>query len=353
MILSRFHSEKPDNSISDIMDILCVEMDTDSVREMMKRLCLQSSSLDIQKKGMEYLYVQGFVEELETMITRNSSSAHPSNRAWGRIYRILLDQLLIRKSHRETIEELDEFETSGAFMTKEPELLFLIEVARAKAYYGLQQYDRLGKIIGTEQQYFSKIEERMLKLYFKARMYEIYVSYHLMRNELIMARKYAYRLLNFTNNPLIHTGLHMQLGLSYTYETYEKGMFHFKQALEITENHEMPAIQYYLKNTLIPFFSAHFEKAENISTPDIGEQAHIELSKGNTDKAIDLLTRLPEKSAFHLYYLGIATKDKGILLKSYNQFIERHSDHFFSRLPMNAMKVIQRQTKEVSTDHIC
>ncbi|MBP2076195.1 AimR family lysis-lysogeny pheromone receptor [Oceanobacillus polygoni] len=336
MVLAKFMTPYSELTITEMMNILNLEQGPASAKESMKDICLHSKSQNIQKKGMEYLYMYGFIRELELLIQKNLESDNPSNRLWGEIYRIMLEQRVFKISPMETLDQLAFFRSR--YSTNEPELLFLIELIQERAYQHLNQFDKIGNLMVTHQQYFSEIEERLLVVYFKIRLYQINVVYHIMRNELIMARKYAYRALNMLDSPQLHAHVHTYLGLSYTHDTYESGIYHLDKALEISKEHHLDYMINILENHNIPFLSAHFNMVEDVCTVDKGEQAHIELAKGNNEKAIDILSNIPKKGPFQLYYLGKAKQDQGLLMKSYNHFIRKRSDYFFSKLPLDAMK---------------
>ncbi len=323
-------------TITEMMNLLRDGNNTESERELMVKTCLHSPSKNIQKKGMEYLYIYGYLEELSILIERNIESVDPSNRLWGLIYRVMLDQALRRDTPCETIQKLEYF--TKQYTTKEPELLFLIEIIKEESYHLTGEINRAGNLMVTCQQYLLEIEERIMVSFFKVRINRMNMIYHLKRNELIMARKYAYRSLTMTDSPRVHAIIHMYLGLSYTFETYEKGIYHLHKSLEISKAINFHDMVHMLENNNIPFLSAHFKEVDNLKTTNIGEQAHLELAKGNQSKVIEMLDDLPDKSPFELYYLGKAKEDRSILIKSHTDFIEKQSDYFFSRLPGNALK---------------
>src|SRR5699024_10384020 len=162
--------------------------------------------------------------------------------------------------------------------------------------------------------------------------------YYLVRNEVIIARKYAFRVLTQTNNPETEISLHMALGLSYIFDTYFQAMYHYTEALKIAKKENLDKIVETIEQQNIPFISAHFNKVKGVTSTDKSEQAHIEIAKGNYAKAEAILSEIETNSPFRMYYVGMAKRDKTILLQSYNQFIEKRSDYFFSRLPLNALQ---------------
>lgn len=329
---SIFVSDKENLSLRELMELLYMEHPEETVQELTRKYCLQSNSNDILKKGMEFLYINGYYDDLEILIKRNNKSNISSNHMWAAVYQNILDRRLKKCSPLESLQRINKIET------KDPELKCLVEFFKVTTYYELNQFSQLGNFLAIQQELFLAIEDKLLLSFFKIRLNQILLTYHLTRNELIMARKYAFRILNQTKNPRTIASMHIKLGLSYTFDTYFQGMYHLNEALRVAKKNKLENVEKLVKQRNIPFLSAHFNKVDNISTPDPSEQAHIEIAKGNNQRAIELLTKLPLESPFQLYYLGKAKQDKNLLLQSYNSFIERRSDYFFSRLPLMLLK---------------
>ncbi|AVR00557.1 hypothetical protein OBCHQ24_16600 [Oceanobacillus iheyensis] len=324
--------EKDNLSLRELMEILYHEHPEDTVIELTRKWCLQSNSDDILKKGMEFLYMNGFYKDLQVLIEKNSQCPTSSNRMWAAVYQNILDRRLKKYTPHESLQRIKHIET------KDPELKCLVEFFKVTTYYELNQFSRLGNFLAIQPELFAVVEDKLLLSYFKTRLNQILLTYHLTRNELIMARKYAFRVLNQTENPRTMASMHIKLGLSYTFDTYFQGMYHLSEAVKIAKQHKLDKVVKLVKERNIPFLSAHFNQVENISSPDPSEQAHIEIAKGNNQRAIELLDDLPLDSPFQLYYLGKAKQDKNLLLQSYNFFIEKRSDYFFSRLPLSLLK---------------
>lgn len=314
--------------------LLVVEQEHDKVtaQQLTRKFCLETTSDDIKKKGMEFLYMNGYYDDLQQLISKNKASENSSNQKWADIYQLTLDRKQKLSSDHEILKHVNTLET------EEPELICLLEFIKVSIYFGQNEYGKLGNILEKQQNLFEKISDSFLLSLFHDRLYHNLFVYFLVRNEVIIARKYAFRVLTRTTNPKTKISLHMSLGLSYMYDTYFQGIYHLTEALKIAEEENLNHIIHAIEQKNIPFLSAHFKKVEGVTSTDKSEQAHIEIAKGNYDKAEAILSKIEIDSPFKLYYLGLAKQDKSLLLQSYNQFIEKRSDYFFSRMPLNALQ---------------
>ncbi|CDQ38322.1 MULTISPECIES: AimR family lysis-lysogeny pheromone receptor [Virgibacillus] len=325
-------------SLEQLKEFLSRDHDNETVMQLIRKYCLQSSSRDIQKKGMEFLYMNGFFEELQQLVEKNKKSTYTSNRQWASIYQIMIDRNTTRYSPHELLQKVKRMTAD------DPETKCLIEFVKVTLYYDLQQYDKIGNFLDIQQRLFERIDDRFLIAFFNIRLNQFLMIYYLLRNELIMARKCAYRVLNLSQNPNTKAGVHIKLGLSYIFDTYLQGMYHLNEAISIAEYHGLQNIIHSVNNNNIPFLTSHFRKLdqfEHITTTDASELAHMEIAKGNNAKAISILSKIKLDSPFKLYYMGKAKYDKQILLQSYNEFIEKRSDFFFSRLPLSVLKTMK------------
>ncbi|MFD1852156.1 AimR family lysis-lysogeny pheromone receptor [Oceanobacillus bengalensis] len=326
--------EKKEQTWEQFQERVRLECDIETETQMMRRFFLQTSSIDVQKKGLEFLYMNGFYDDLQLLIKINQQSDYTSNRNWARIYQILLDTKSGQYSPEELLQQLEQLHT------QETEVLCLKEFAKINIYYNRNQYNEFGNFLNTIEQLFLMIDDYFLLDYFKLRISQIYFVYSLMKNELIIARKYGYKVLTLTKSPSIQVDAHIKLGLSYTFDSYSQGIYHLEQALKIAKKHHLTEKIYLIEQRNIPFLSAKFKKVENISTNDISEQAHIEIAKGNDEKAVELLEDVSLDTPFRLYYMGKAKGDRNLLIRAYKEFIHERGDYFFSRLPLDELRKI-------------
>ncbi|GAB3789462.1 AimR family lysis-lysogeny pheromone receptor [Virgibacillus kimchii] len=325
-------ANKDELTLEELMEILLQEHDNETVTEMVKKYCMQSGSLDIQKKSMEFLYMHGYYKELQQLVNKNKESDHASNQLWAKVYQINIDRRFGSCTPNESLKQIRQVRTSEA------ELKCIVEFTRVTIYYDLNQFSKIGNFLDIQHELFGAVRDKLLLSYFKIRLNQILMTYYLMRNEIIMARKYGYRVLNHSFSPRTKASTHVRLGLSYTFDTYFQAMHHIQQALQIAKKHNLHNAVRLIEGNTIPFLSAHFNKPDGITAKDQSEQAHLEIARGNNEKAIEILSELSLDSPFVLYYLGKAKRDKDLLLQSYSYFIEKRSDYFFSRLPLNILR---------------
>lgn len=319
-------------SLAHVISMLSTQHDEQTVLELVRKFCLQSTNNDIMKKGMEFLYMNGFYEDLPILINKNRKSNRKSNIQWAEIYQLMIDRKLTRSTPIVILHHVISLQCD------EPEIRCLIEFLKISSHYDMHNFGKLGDFLDKQAYLFAAVNDPLLLSFFNIRLYEVLFTYYWVRNETIIARKYAFRVLNLTQNPRTKAAININLALTYTFDTYQQGIYHLHEATKVSKEHKLMNILNVIQNRNIPFLSAHHGKVEGISTDDPSEQAHLEFAKGNHKKAESILRNLPLNTPFQLYYLGLATKDRNLLHQSHNSFIEKRSDHFFSRLPILALQ---------------
>lgn len=333
-MLKSILANKVELSLGQVIHMLSHEHNDQTVTALTRNFILTSTSSDISKKGLEFFYMNGFYEDLRFLIKKNLESANRSNRKWAAVYQLMNDYRLKQYAPQDLLQQLNYLNID------DPELNCVVQFIKIAVYFDIKDYDRVGSFLANQTQLIGVVEDDFLLSYFNLRLAENLFIYYWIRNELIMARKYAYRALNKTTSAKVKAGLHNNLGLTYVFDTYYQGMYHLSKALDIAKEHHLTDLIHTLEQRNIPFLSAHFNKTDGIESALNSEQAHIEIAKGNFSKAIALLNDLSMDNPFTLYYKGIATQDKQILTQSYDYFFEKEGNYFFSRLPLKALKEI-------------
>ncbi|WP_053218126.1 AimR family lysis-lysogeny pheromone receptor [Virgibacillus senegalensis] len=318
-------------TIEDYINSIHNDYTEDEVVHLTKVFCLNSTSDYVKRTGMEFLYMNGFFQELDFLLLQNKQSVNPINRKWANLYELLVLRKRGTKPQHELLDEVHQIKTNIA------ELNCLVGFMKIYLYYDLNEFEKLGDYLDHQSELINDIEDPFLTSLFFVRLNETLFTYYWKRNELILARKYAFQVLTYPYCQERKANIHMHLGLSYLYENYLQCIYHLEEAKRIATLYNKTTLIRAIEQQNFPFISAHFGVVDGITTTDPSEQAHLAIARGEMEEAKRILKRISLDSPFRKYYLGLAEQDKGMLLRSYNDFIVKRSDYFFSRLPLLAI----------------
>ncbi|WP_431803981.1 AimR family lysis-lysogeny pheromone receptor [Halobacillus andaensis] len=200
-------------------------------------------------------------------------------------------------------------------------------------YYDLKRYTVLDKY--TEACYITlhKVREPLFYYYMSLRFDELSFQHYWKTNNLILARKYAFKYISKVLAPRKLCSMHHNLSQSYVFESFPFSMHHAKQALQIALQHDFPSEINSIKHNTIPFIAAYHRRTLNVSTPDVVETAHIALAENKKDRAVEILSSLQSLTPFQESYLGLATGNSPMLDHAHERFRSEYGDLFFAMLP--------------------
>ncbi|QDP41629.1 AimR family lysis-lysogeny pheromone receptor [Radiobacillus deserti] len=299
---------------------------------MAKEYCLRTTSESDMRVGLEFLYMNGFDHDLHNLIKKNIQSTNPLNRQWGHMYELQLARKNQTLSGPKLLERLQKMNVYS------PELCILKNFLQIYIHYGAHHFGALSNYLDEQYELLKQVEDPFLHRLFETRLHEVLFIYYWKRNELVLARKHAFQVLNETFSLDRQANIHTNLALTYVLEDYEQSITHIEESIELAKYYHNDFLIRLNVNKNLPFIAAFNHKPKDITTEDLAEQAHLEIAKGNSIIAIQLLEKLPYESPFTLYYLGLAKQNKDLLKQSYYEFIEKRSDYFFSKLPLLALK---------------
>lgn len=294
--------------------------------------CMETKNAEDMRIGLEYLYMNGFYKDLAELIVKNKEHANELNNTWGKIFDLIIVKQKRSIPHHHILEEVTSIKTS------DPGLQCIIDFLIVSIHFDMFEYRMLANLLDNIYDLIAKIADPLLSSLLNIRLDNLLFVYYWKRNEMLLARKYGFRAINVTNSKVRQAHLHINLSMSYILDDFKSSLYHLKQAEQLAVNGKIERLIDMIKNQNIPFIYAHFNRPEGIETTDISEQAHLEIAKGNFKQAQILLEGITEVTPFTKYYLGRAYQDRKLLFASYNAFIEQRSDHFFARLPLQALK---------------
>ncbi|MFG6147868.1 AimR family lysis-lysogeny pheromone receptor [Halobacillus sp. B23F22_1] len=296
--------------------------------ELTKEYCMKTPfyTVDDQLACFEFLYMNDYIIELETILHSKNNHPDPSS---------LYEMLIKRREKAFSLHELQEFE---ALIFKHPSLKCLHLFIMIYMYYDLKRYTALDKYIDLCCVHLLAVKEPLFYYYMNLRFDELSFHHYWKTNNLILARKYAFKYISKAIAPQNLSAMHLNLSLTYVFEDYDSSMYHADQALKIADIHGLSSITKILKNNTIPFIAAFHYRTDNMTTSDLVETAHIALAENEWDKARSILTSLPTLTPFQESYLGLATQNSKILRRAHERFVEENGDLFFAMLPKLYLK---------------
>lgn len=335
MVLTYFCSTREKNSnefASVFLSDLKGSTNVDSRIEVISKSFLKSRCLQTLKLGMEFMFVHNQFRSLQQLIIKNKHTKNKENIEWAEVYQLMLNIHYRKSTFFELMNKIQQFET------QDPTVKTLLEFSKLMVYNNMKDYKFLGESIDKINKFVESIQDVFLVSCFRRRIDQVMFYYYRSRNELILARKISYQLLEVPLDARTRAWIHSSLAFTYLFDTYEQGIYHLDLALKITKKHKIKEHYYHLCHYSIPFYSAHFGETKNLESDAKCQQAHIEIQRGNKDKAIKLLSEIQLINPFQYYFLGLATEDINILNQSYHMFLNERNDYFHSRLPLYAIK---------------
>ncbi|MFB1051552.1 AimR family lysis-lysogeny pheromone receptor [Paraliobacillus sp. JSM ZJ581] len=323
-----------DLRLHQFIQIMAVDYGEKTAIRLAKDFCLHTTHEEDLRIGMKLLFIHGFYHELDILIKKNKKSIHPLNQKWAAIFDLAKIRVKQQLPQYKVLHQLNGVEA------EDNDTICLLLINKLNIYFELFSYGEFSNTLDHLRQRMHQVKDPLLSsLYYHCLQLLLFVFYW-KRNELILARKYGFRMLNKTINKTMKAKLHLNLSLSYIFDDYQSSMHHLIEARNIAEKYQENRLLHIIDHQNYPFICAHFNRPNGIITEDISEQAHLEIARGNLKEAQVLLSGITEVTPFTKYYLGRAHQDRKYFISSYNDFIEKRSDHFFARLPLLAMRKI-------------
>ncbi|SDB81379.1 hypothetical protein SAMN05421734_10186 [Pelagirhabdus alkalitolerans] len=300
--------------------------------EALREFFVQASDPQDMRIGWEYLFMNGYYQDLKTLLSRNKHHVNSVNRQWAYLF-----DLMLTKEKRTLTHDQLLFETQK-IKTDDPALKALIEFFVIAIHVDVFDFDAVANRLDDLLALFHQVSHRVLTPLLQYRLDRVLFMHHWKRNEMLLARKYGFRAFKNNHNHVHLANLHINLSLSYLFDDFESANYHLKEAEKMARENDITRIITMIEQQNRPFIYAHFNRPEGLTTPIKSEQAHLAMAGGDYETARQILSEFTEFTPFTHYYLGRAHHDYELLERSYDAFIEERSDHYFARLPLTAMQ---------------
>ncbi|SEO06591.1 hypothetical protein SAMN04488134_103268 [Amphibacillus marinus] len=278
--------------------------------------------------GLEYLYMNDYMAELYQLIEKNRAHSNKLNQDWALVYKLMLLHEINKINKKNLLNQLH------AVKTTDPALQCVILFQEHSIFTYTYESTLASNLISQYRQLFNQINNySILRPYIENRLDRVLFIHYWKSNDIILARKHAYKVLSMSHNKTSKTIIHINLASTFIFDSFNSAKYHLNTAQKIVFETKNEFLIKLLIMQNIPFIHAHFGIVDDIKTENKSEQAHLALAKGNNALAKKILAGIKPITPFTKYYLGRAYNDKRMLMQSYNDFIEKNGDFFYARLP--------------------
>ncbi|SEO23942.1 hypothetical protein SAMN04488134_105102 [Amphibacillus marinus] len=327
-------NSNPNLTAEDYLDWLNANVEKKYHNEMLADFFLLTNDTYSQCIGLEFLYINGYYRELEILILKNEKSKIKRNQEAAYLYQLLLAKRNGTIRYKVLCEIFENLKPKDLFLACIRDFIYIA------IHFDLNDYSEIINQFTPLKEKVKYIKNPILVKLFRVRINVFLFHHHWKKNEMLLARKYGFTALNVMIDNYQIANLHLNISLSYIFDSFEFAWFHLLEAKKLAEKHNFIKLNNVIEVNNIPFIYAHFKLPNKLVTSDKSEQAHLALGRGEIDLAKKILSNLKDDSPFTSYYKGWAYEDKRMLLKSYNDFLEEQSDYFFARLPLAKLKII-------------
>src|SRR5690625_2492811 len=98
-------------SLDLVIKLLSQQHDDQTSLKLTRDDLLRATSEDIKRKGMEFLDINEFYDDLETLIDYNLTSNNPLTREWANAYQLIIDHRLKRLPQTQLLQKIINFHT--------------------------------------------------------------------------------------------------------------------------------------------------------------------------------------------------------------------------------------------------
>ncbi|TGB01873.1 AimR family lysis-lysogeny pheromone receptor [Halobacillus salinus] len=301
------------------------------LREFPKDLALERTShfctemsfeiVEDQVACLEFLYMNNYLAEMKQVIQDSVLDGEVKL-----IYEIVLNRM---------DEQLSEHPLLWlkSLHFSHPSLHCLHQFIMVYRYFDIKRYGGLDPYIENCDQALQQVNEPLALYFFEQRYHELLFNHYWKTDNTLLARRYAYKLINKELSQRKMIMIQHHLALTYAFENYHLALDHSYKALDNAEKSGLTHHIVSIKHRTIPFISALHKRTENVSTPDLVETAHLAIANDEYEEAARMLGSLRNRTPFQDCYYGVAIRDKQLVEQARSRFLKENGDHFFAKLP--------------------
>jgi len=291
------------------------------------------------RAAMEYMVVNKKHDDLKAYIYKKAlNSGSKMLKRWGSMYLLVLDY------ENNPYDHINMLRKVRAAIPCDDEMGILLRLLEASLCYRIECSEstylyEMSRICDEVADDIYNMKECFLKKTFTLRLQDLICKRELyVKVDVEKAREYATKNINQEICALFKANAYYQLGLSFTFESYDQRQRNTGMAIKTYREAGYDCFADDLERGAIPFADAYY--GVEVTEGEKEDIAYYEAKWGDKEKARRLIEEEIEESGESTYllcYKGIATDDDKLILKSLSQFL-RIGDNFFAQLPLEHLR---------------
>lgn len=301
---------------------LVTYLDKDNELMLMTRFCENMSRKENLRVGLEYAHSKNLKGLMSQLIEKCSIDKNEENREWAIVYEWQLNsKSAVHYNLTDYVSDLN------GIKAKTIEMKALLKILEMYCFFFDEKYEIAYYHVKQAENLIREVSDSFIQKSFGARLNEalgyIYLKY---KNDVVRAREAAYQLAEKDLGPNYLVTAFFVLGLSYFKESFDKTVFFYKKALEISSKIGRVSLIEDI-NEQIDFACLYWGKAAESS---FDSNNFIKLVSEKND--LKDYYNHPKYAPYAYLYDGIKESNKEKLFMSMNYFLSQR-DKFRASIP--------------------
>ncbi|KXY54453.1 hypothetical protein AT261_05860 [Bacillus cereus] len=324
--------------------------DINKRQEMLYKFCSVTTSKINLRIAMEYANAKGDLGLLKLVVDSEKESSLAMNREWAYAYELVWMRSSGILQGKALLDELEERKKRKIIKTEEIKVLY--GILTFYTMYDLEKFNSLFDYAEVMQPNIELITDDFIRAAYSGRIKEGLSYAYLMQDKVDKARELCHEILHLKDDKdcfsLLRASALVYLAESYTFESYERATWYINKSLEMldlcqSERANKRKESIFTTHAFIKLVNQ--QELDNIKIYHPAEEAFLEIVKGNSQKAVEILVELERNKGFltpmQYCYLGIAKNDITLIENSIMQF-ECEGNRFYSKLPKKMLVKFSR-----------
>ncbi|KAA6457681.1 hypothetical protein F8166_18010 [Bacillus cereus] len=324
--------------------------DINKRQEMLYKFCSVTTSKINLRIAMEYANAKGDLGLLKLVVDSEKESSLAMNREWAYAYELVWMRSSGILQGKALLDELEERKKRKIIKTEEIKVLY--GILTFYTMYDLEKFNSLFDYAEVMQPNIELITDDFIRAAYSGRIKEGLSYAYLMQDKVDKARELCHEILHLKDDKdcfsLLRASALVYLAESYTFENYERATWYINKSLEMldlcqSERANKRKESIFTTHAFIKLVNQ--QELDNIKIYHPAEEAFLEIVKGNSQKAVEILVKLERNKGFltpmQYCYLGIAKNDITLIENSIMQF-ECEGNRFYSKLPKKMLVKFSR-----------